>query len=147
MLDNLHHPLKVFVADCSTLQSQAQGFHWNVVGPDFFDLHDFFKTVYESLSESMDDFAERLRALEGVPHYDTHEAAQLTTIPALNRKSFIKGTDAVHIFLDHATRVIDSARKMCKLCDECGDHTTQNMLFDFIREQEKLSWMAKSFLS
>lgn len=147
MHDIIHRPLKVFVADCATLQSQAQGFHWNVVGPDFFDLHDFFKTVYESLAEAMDDFAERLRALDGVPHYDSHEATTLATIPALSQKNTITGMAAAKVYVDHGARIIDSAKKMCKLCEECDDHTTQDMLFDFIREQEKFSWMAKSFLS
>jgi starvation-inducible DNA-binding protein len=146
MHNKIHTPLKVFVADCSMLLSQAQGFHWNIIGPDFFDLHDFFKTVYESLFEAVDDFAERLRALESIPPYDLHEINSLTTIPALSRKDLIQGADAAHIYADHSARIIASAKKLCKLCEECDDHTTQDMLLDFIQEQEKFSWMIKSFL-
>lgn len=146
MTNKYHEPLRIFVADCYTLLSQAQGFHWNITGPDFFDLHDFFQKIYQDLFESVDEFAERLRALQETAPYDLFELAKITTIPALNQKNTITGVDAVCIYKEHSIKLIDSAKKLSKLCEECGDLTTQDMLLDFVQEQEKFLWMARSFL-
>jgi len=45
---------------------KVHGYHWNVVGPDFPQLHAQFATVYEDLDGSIDPIAEYLRAL-GAP--------------------------------------------------------------------------------
>ena len=41
--------------------------HWNVVGPHFEDDHEFFGELYDELSDEVDLFAERVRALAEYP--------------------------------------------------------------------------------
>lgn len=45
------------------LYVQVHGYHWNVEGPEFRQLHGFFEEQYQALWESLDEIAERLRAL------------------------------------------------------------------------------------
>jgi len=40
-------------------------YHWNVVGPQFHDLHKFLDAQYEELADIVDDVAERARSLGG----------------------------------------------------------------------------------
>lgn len=42
---------------------KAAGFHWNVVGDDFVQLHDLFGKIYGEVYDSIDGFAERMRIL------------------------------------------------------------------------------------
>ena len=57
--------LNVFLADEYLLYTKTRKYHWNVVGPHFNDLHKFFEAQYEKLDQSIDDIAERARALGG----------------------------------------------------------------------------------
>ena len=53
------------LSDEFLLYVKTRNYHWNVVGPDFSELHKFFESHYEKLDEVMDQVAERARALAG----------------------------------------------------------------------------------
>ena len=47
------------------LYTKTKNYHWNVVGPQFHNLHKFLDEQYEELAEIVDDVAERARSLGG----------------------------------------------------------------------------------
>ena len=51
------------LADTWVLYGKTHGFHWNVTGPMFNSLHGMFDTQYNELWDSLDEIAERIRAL------------------------------------------------------------------------------------
>src|SRR5499433_3910713 len=53
------------LADEYVLYTKTRNYHWNVVGPQFNDLHKFFESQYEALDEVVDEVAERSRTLGG----------------------------------------------------------------------------------
>src|SRR5256884_6669013 len=57
--------LNALLADEYVLDTKTRNYHWNVVGPQFNDLHKFFEAQYNQLNEIVDDVAERSRALGG----------------------------------------------------------------------------------
>src|SRR6266540_7207156 len=57
--------LNTLLADEYLLYTNTRNYHWNVVGPQFNDLHKFFEAQYNELNEIVDDVAERARALGG----------------------------------------------------------------------------------
>ena len=57
-----------YLADTAVVYYKTHSFHWNVEGPNFYSLHLMFEKFYQELWESMDEVAERIRALgEKVP--------------------------------------------------------------------------------
>jgi starvation-inducible DNA-binding protein len=57
--------LTCLLADEYLLYTKTRNYHWNVVGPQFNDLHKFFEAQYEKLEDIVDDVAERARSLGG----------------------------------------------------------------------------------
>jgi starvation-inducible DNA-binding protein len=57
--------LNTLLADEYLLYTKTRNYHWNVVGPQFNDLHKFFEAQYNELNEIIDEVAERSRALGG----------------------------------------------------------------------------------
>jgi starvation-inducible DNA-binding protein len=56
--------LKILLATEYAFSLKAQLFHWNVEGPDFAQLHEFFGNLYEEVyNNSIDKTAEYIRAL------------------------------------------------------------------------------------
>lgn len=48
---------------------KLQNFHWNVVGGDFFDIHELTQEMYNTALEDIDDLAERVRVFGRTPFY------------------------------------------------------------------------------
>ena len=57
--------LNRLLADEHVLYTKTRNYHWNVVGPRFHSLHEFFEEVYEQLAETIDETAENVRQFGG----------------------------------------------------------------------------------
>ena len=55
--------LEVTLATEVVLNMKIRNYHWNIVAPIFSELHKFFEELYEQSTASIDDIAERIRAL------------------------------------------------------------------------------------
>ena len=51
------------LADTYMLYLKTHNFHWNVEGANFRNLHLMFEEQYQALWKSLDELAERIRAL------------------------------------------------------------------------------------
>ncbi len=72
--------LSRLLADTYVLYGKTHGFHWNVTGPMFNTLHLMFMDQYTELWNSLDEIAERIRALGVVAPYGGATLAGLASI-------------------------------------------------------------------
>ena len=72
--------LSYLLADTYTLYLKTHGFHWNVTGPMFNTLHTMFMAQYNELWLSLDEIAERIRALDHTPPASGAQYAKLSSI-------------------------------------------------------------------
>ena len=79
--DDVVKLLTPLLADEYLLYTKTRNYHWNVVGPQFNDLHKFFEAQYEELDDFVDEVAERIRQL-GAPSPGT--LAEFTKTSRLN---------------------------------------------------------------
>ena len=59
----LAEKLNELLADYSIFYQNIRGYHWNIKGDKFFELHDKFQELYENLFVKIDEVAERIRTL------------------------------------------------------------------------------------
>jgi len=59
----LQDTMKTILANTVTLKYKAQGYHWNVKGMLFPQLHDFFGDLYQEFEGAIDPTAEEIRTL------------------------------------------------------------------------------------
>src|SRR5258707_4833190 len=57
--------LNTLLSDEFVLYTKTRDYHWNVRGPRFHQLHEFFESQYEQLDELMDEVAEKVRQFCG----------------------------------------------------------------------------------
>ena len=72
--------LKTLLATNFAYYLKAHGFHWNVEGPDFGELHTFFEMIYSDVYEANDTMAEYIRALEEYAPASFERFGELTKI-------------------------------------------------------------------
>lgn len=61
--------LNVALCSYQVFYHKLQNFHWNVVGSDFFDVHDTTEAFYSTSVTHIDKVAERVRILGETPDY------------------------------------------------------------------------------
>lgn len=69
------------LADSFAVYTKLRNFHWNVEGIHFSYLHSFFSDEYSAMEESIDNIAERIRALGEKPVGTLSAFKAKTTIP------------------------------------------------------------------
>jgi starvation-inducible DNA-binding protein len=119
--------------------------HWNVEGPNFFQLHVAFQAQYEELFTAIDEVAERLRALEvyapgGLATLAKGSDIEEHPVGAAPGKDFVAHLIGAHEIL------VAGAHELRKTCEASGDLETQDMVIKRIQTHEKTLWMLKSFL-
>lgn len=120
-----------------------RGFHWNVVGSDFYTLHEKFEELYDSAKVSIDEVAERIKMLEGNP-FDTYTAyVKNSSIP---EESGVKDPKScVSKTISNLQALLDEERKVVVLAEDSGDEVTVDLMVGFMEYQEKTIWMLASY--
>lgn len=116
------HQASLFV-----LFHQYQKHHWLVEGPQFRDLHLFFQEAYEEVHKTVDQLAERMTALGGIP---TSGPAAFSSVAYLEQEP--EGMFHIRTMLEHdreaerqiALRLRDTIHQATDL----GDYGTEFLL-------------------
>jgi starvation-inducible DNA-binding protein len=137
--------LNELLANYSVFYQNTRGFHWNVKGEKFFELHTKFEELYNDLVLKIDEIAERILTLAHTPEHNYSVYTQLATIKESSEVT--NGVRGVEIVLESFKTIIVLQREILELTDEANDEGTNALMSDYIREQEKLVWMYSSFLN
>jgi starvation-inducible DNA-binding protein len=134
------------LADEYELYTKTRSYHWNVVGPQFNDLHKFFEAQYNELNNILNDVAERTRAL-GEPALGTlAEFAQHTRLKE-HPGAYPGAHDMLANLLADHEAVIQRLRVDLETCaDEYHDVGTNDFLTGLMERYEKMAWMLRAFL-
>jgi starvation-inducible DNA-binding protein len=122
----------------------VRGFHWNIRGEKFFELHVKFEELYTDLQLKIDEIAERIVTLGGTPLHTFSGFTEHATIHAVAHVS--DGRSAMLNILDSMKVVIEIQRSILTLSADADDEGTNALMSDYIRAQEKLVWMYSAYL-
>lgn len=137
--------LNELLADYQIFYMNLRGFHWNIKGNSFFELHLKFEELYNNVLLKVDEIAERILTLEQTPLHSFADYLQVSEIKELKNTS--DGKACVGSILSSLQILIMKQRELLDLSSEAGDEGTNAMMSDYIREEEKLVWMLKSYIS
>ncbi len=135
--------LNELLANYSVFYQNTRGYHWNIKGDTFFELHVKFEELYNNLLIKIDEVAERVLTLGQTPNHRYTDYVEVSEIK--ESKQVSDGKEAVHQILDAFKAIIKLQREILDLSDEVGDEGTNALMSDYIREQEKLVWMYSAY--
>lgn len=131
--------LAKLLADTYTLYLKTQGFHWNVVGPRFYDLHKLFEEQYGELAEANDEIAERIRAL-GVPAPASYSAfAKLASVR--EQSGTPSAEEMIRELAADNRSLVRSSQAVVAVAEEHHDVGSADLATQRIRAHEKAAWM------
>ena len=137
--------LQQLLADYQVYYANLRGYHWNVTGHGFFALHGKLEEWYDDAADKVDEIAERILTLGGVPENRPGEYVKKAGIPSVGGVS--DSDTIVKNVLGDLGKLIASERELKTLADQAGDEGTAALLSDYIRSQEKKVWMLIATLS
>lgn len=137
--------LSACLSNAVVMSTKAQGHHWNVVGPDFVQFHDFFAEIYTDVYGSIDPLAENMRKLGVNAPYRLGEFASMTTIAdaEVGGSSQAMVSD-LYVANDEAIACLYTTFSLASASNQQG-------VVDFIASRidvhEKWRWQLKSFMA
>lgn len=138
--------LNARLCDEYTLYTKTRKYHWNVVGPRFQMLHEFFEEQYEIIEEMIDEVAERARMLGGKSFGTMEEFVMHSSIKEDPGEYPDAGKMIANLLKDHET-IIQTLRKNADECDEkYDDMGTNDFLIEGMQKHEKMAWMLRAHL-
>jgi starvation-inducible DNA-binding protein len=140
----LAYSLNTLLANYAVFYQNVRGFHWNIRGEKFFELHVKFEELYADLQLKIDEIAERILTLGGAPLHTFTGFTEHATVHAVAHVS--DGRSALMNILDSLKVVIEIQRSLLTLSSDADDEGTNALMSDYIRAQEKLIWMYSAYL-
>jgi starvation-inducible DNA-binding protein len=137
--------LNVLLANYQVFYINARGYHWNIKGEKFFELHAKFEELYSDLQMKNDEIAERILTLGHTPMHSYSDYLQQSTVKETENVS--DGRVAVEGILSALRVVISLQRELLGVTADAGDEGTNALMSDYIRAQEKLMWMYSAYLA
>lgn len=146
MSKELNKELNKQVANFKVLYEKLHYFHWFVNGENFFVLHEKFQEDYEAIAKLLDDMAERLLMINGLPVFTLKECLEITTLE--ENQHYAKATnEMVALLIQDYEQVVKELKDVIEIADDEDDEVTEGLLLDIVSLLEKKVWMYKSFLS
>lgn len=136
--------LNLVLADSYALMALTHLAHWNVEGPDFFELHKAFQHQYEDLFEAVDEIAERVRALDAYAIGGLNKLARTAGMDEFS--SPMPQKDYVAALIVAHEKVVDDATRARELAGEMNDLQSQDLMIKRLTFHQKTIWMLKSVL-
>ena len=137
--------LKILLASTYAYSIKAQFFHWNVEGPDFAQLHEFFGELYSEVYDNTID-----RAAEFVRVLDDYTPGSFERFMEL---SIIKGQTKVpraRLMIEELFQDTNQLIEQLNQTFEAATAEQQEGIANFIAERldamGKHRWMLRSFL-
>ena len=143
-LTELQQAARIAFASEFSFYLKAHEFHWNVEGVHFQQFHELFGKIYEEVYGIIDDFAEKLRAMDC---YAPGSLSKLTILTRVDDQvEAIPDAVMVQTQLEDSDKMVILLKMVYDRAEEAGEHGFSNFLAERIDAHRKHSWMLRSVL-
>ena len=130
------------LADAFRLSINLRALHWNVEGPLFYSVHKLTEEQYEAMTSTIDEFAERIRALGLRAPQTLREFQEQSDIDDLpDRKELKARIDRV---VEDYERAVARMAVAAELAEKHSDIKTADLLTEKIGDFEENAWMLRA---
>lgn len=141
----LAEKLAHLLADTVTAKSIFHGYHWNVIGPDFAQFHDFFALIYQDIEDSIDPLGENILKVGFPAPYLISDFSEMSCI----KEDRLDGSSTLFL-LQSGKRVNDVMLHCLFEAFAEAERSNEQGLMDFlatrIDQHKKWNWQIKAFL-
>lgn len=142
-MDELKKQLRISLATVFSFYLKSHNFHWNVDGLAFYAHHKLFQKLYEDVYESVDTFAEQLRAMGTYAPGGLGRFAELSLIEDASA-SHISAKEMMEQLLADSEVVVKTLDACMKEAQKQNAQGLMNFLADRIDKHNKWAWFLRA---
>jgi starvation-inducible DNA-binding protein len=132
--------LNQLLADSITLRDLYKKSHWQVSGPNLYQLHLLFDKHYDEQVEIVDSLAERVQMLGGVSLAMGGDVAEATRVDRSPKGRELPAAQISRLLEAHEL-ILEFAREAADRADKLGDDGTNDLLVSgVVRPNEMQVW-------
>lgn len=144
-MENVVNDLNVFLSDLNVFYRKLQNYHWNIIGPHFFVLHEKLEEYYNEINCQIDEIAEHILMLGKQPLGTMKDYLEKTCIAEANNEKVNDNVVLDNVIKDYGT-LLQKVTKIKKDADEQNLYDTSSLMDDFISSYTKHLWMLRQTL-
>lgn len=138
--------LNAELATAFVLALNAKRYHWTVTGPHFRDYHLRFEDLYTAADGTVDELAERIRMLGGVPLHAPAQIEAQTQAVISNPAARLDPETMLREALANEEATIALMHEGIDLANGDGDPGTADLLTRFVQVHQKEAWFLREML-
>lgn len=138
----LRDALQSVLVNLIDLQLVSKQAHWNIVGPNFRDLHLNLDEVVTIARRGSDEIAERMRAMHATPDGLVGTIAKYTELEQPTNGEILT-TKAIDLIVDAIQTTVGVMRDVHDAVDE-ADPTSADILHEYIALLEQQAWFVSA---
>ena len=142
-MSGLVEELKILQANVFQFYAQSHGYHWNVEGQDFKELHAFFLEIYEDVFDSIDAISENIRKLNDYAPFGARDWLQNASVE-INDSKNLSCKEMVKELLITNGYIIDNLNQVFKVATEENQQGICNFLADRIDKHQFWQWQLRA---
>lgn len=141
-MDELQKLSKIAFASEFSFYLKAHQFHWNVEGSDFLQYHDLFGKIYEEVHDSIDTFAEQIRAMGS---YMPGSYTRFSMLSQIEDETDILEKDQMvkELYMDNEKMVV-ILKKLFALSEQNQEYGFSDFVAGRIDAHKKHGWMLRA---
>lgn len=136
--------LNDLLANYQVFYQNLRGFHWNVKGNKFFELHLKFEEYYNDAVIKIDEIAERILTLHGVPLHTYESYLRQSEIKSVQQDKV--DASILPTVVQNFSVLIKKERAILAFAAAADDEGTVSQMSDYITQTEKTVWMLNAYL-
>ncbi len=122
---------------------KLQKFHWNVVGSDFFDLHELTEDLYKNALNEIDEIAERIRVFGKKPYASMYEYLRESLLKESEEE---KSAEYMTYEIINDLQVLaETFLDVHEYATKNGDIGTTHMIAGMIKKLETYHWQLSAW--
>ena len=143
--EKLGQELNMLLSNFQLYYQNLRGFHWNVKGSNFFELHAKFEELYTDAQLKIDELAERILTLGQTPLHTFEDYLKTARIQVY--KNISNDREMVQALVNMLQVLLIKEREVLETAGAASDEGTSDLITPIIAEQEKTVWMMRAWLN
>lgn len=141
-MEELVEKMKAVLASTFAAGLKAQAYHWNVIGPDFPQLHEFFQEIYEDYQGAVDELAEHIRQLDA---FAPQTLTRMQELSIIEEDEKVPTAEKMLSNLQTCNEnLMNAVIEAYEMAEEQKQYGLSNYLQDRITAHTKFNWMIKA---
>lgn len=139
-MEELIKNLNVFLSDLNVFYRKLQNYHWNVYGKDFFVVHEKLEEYYDEINEQVDEIAEHILMLGGIPLGTMQDYLNNTCIVEAKNER-IKDCEIYNNIIKDYETLNKKVIQIKEEADNKKQYATSSLMDNYISSYIKHLWM------